>query len=320
MNPNPPLPAAVLAPLGEAIVQTAQALSAERGLSDTARLQVRGLEDLGRELQTLLHALGAGAHECEAVPLLDAALATRRLCLPELARRGLRLTVEGVTAQVQADPAQLQHALDLLVQHGMAAGVDLRLNVRTADDGVAELLLSGAGAGPDAAQLHGQLLRWLGRSLGWGVQREPDAAGWRLRLRLGTAPAAAIAPDGEGLPRRHWAGVDRALIIDPDERTRGIAAQLLRLSGVNGDCVATLAQAEAALADGVPRAVVCGYPWDDPAVQALRDVIQAQRPGLRWVELVNAPFVFAAGSDDGSQPARISRHDLANTLLPSLAD
>lgn len=319
MNLNTPLPAAVLAPLGEAIVQAAQALSAERGLSDTGRLQVSGLEDLGRELQTLLHALGVGAHECETVPLLEAALATRRQWLPELARRGLRLTVEGATAQVQADPAQLQHALDLLVQHGMAAGVDLRLSVLVAE-GVPELCLAGAGAGPDAAQLLGQLLRWLGRSLGWGLQRESDGAGWRLRLRLGTAPAAAAAPDGEGLPRRHWAGVDRALIIDPDERARDISAQLLRRSGVRGDCVATLAQAEAALADGVPRAVVCGYPWDDPAVQALREIIQAQRPGLRWVELVNAPYVFAAGSADGSQPARISRHDLSNTLLPSLAD
>ncbi len=314
---------AVLGQLGQELATLAQQLLQERGLSEPGQARVKQLEALGLELQTLVHALGHSAHtEAEDVPLLDAVQATRRQWLPELARRGLRVQVGGAPVHCATEPARLQHALDLLMAHGLAAGVDLAVSVQADAQGVPGVTVAGAGAGPDAAEVHGQLLQWLVRALSWRVERPAAGAGrWALRLVLG---APALAPQAEaeniGVPRRHWTQQDRVLVVDGDDRTRAVAANLLKGAGLRGDCVASLAQAEAALRDGAPSAVVSGYTLDEPGVQALRDAIERLRPGLRWVELVDTPFVFAAGSADGSLPARISRSDLANTLLASLAD
>ena len=317
------LPPAVLGQLGQELAMLAQQLQPERGLSDAGQARVQQLEALGLELQTLVHALGHSAHTApEDVPLLDAMQATRRQWLPELARRGLRVQVSGTPAHCATEPARLQHALDLLMAHGLAAGVDLSVSVQADAQGVPGVTVAGPGAGPDPAEVHGQLLQWLVRALSWRVERPAAAVGgWALRLVLG-APAVALEAEAEniGVPRRHWSQQDRVLVVDGDDRTRAVAANLLKGAGLRGDCVASLAQAEAALRDGVPSAVVSGYTLDEPGVQALRDTIAQRRPGLRWVELVDAPFVFAAGSADGSIPARISRNDLANTLLASLAD
>lgn len=322
LTPWTQLPPAVLGRLGEDLTVSAQRLMRERGLSEPARFELQRLENLGLELQTLVHALGASARpDDEALPLLDAAQATRRQWLPELARRGLRLTVAGEPVAVHGQAAQLQHALDLLVAHGLAAGVALALRVSTSPEGQPALTLSGSGAPPDSAEVHGQLLQWLARALQWPLDRPRLREGeWTLRLSFSAPPAEAPAEDVDTVPRRHWTTQDRVLVIDPDDRTRSVAAALLRGASLRGDCVATLAQAEGALRDGVPSTVVCGYPLEQAGVQALRDLMEQQRPGLRWVELVDTPFVFAAGSADGRLPARISRNDLANTLLPSLAD
>lgn len=324
LTPWTQLPPTVLGRLGEDLSVSAQRLMQERGLSDLARAELQRWESLGLELQTLVHALGASARpDDESLPLLEAAQAVRRQWLPELARRGLRLTVEGVAVAVNGQAAQLQHALDLMVAHGLAAGSALTLQVSAEPEGPPALTLRGPGSPPDSAEVHGQLLQWLARALQWPLDRPRLREGeWALRLRLGSpealAPADADADDA--LPRRHWTTQDRVLVIDPDDRTRSVAASLLRGAGLRGDCVASLGQAEGALRDGVPSTVVCGYPLEQAGVQALRALMEASRPGLRWVELVDAPFVFAAGSADGRLPARISRNDLANTLLPSLAD
>jgi|GEM_PF-5703259 len=323
MNTSTPptyLPPLILAQLGQQLSSLALQLQQEPTLSAPGRVRLAELESLGLELQTLVHALGhGGLGGGETVPLLEALRATRRQWLPELARRGLRLQVDGQALSCVADPAQLQHGLDLLLAHGLAAGVDLALRLEAGAPGVAVIALSGAGDGPDAAEVHGQLLQWLTRSLPWRLERPAPVAGrWSLRLLLLPEPAAAT--EAEGLPRRHWSQQDRVLVIDADARTRTVAAALLRGAGLRGDCVATAAQADDALRDGLPSAVVCGYPLDEPGIEPLRARIERERPGLRWVELVAAPYVFAAGSADGRIPARISRHDLPHTLLASLAD
>jgi hypothetical protein len=315
------LPPAVLGQLGTDLALLAQKLREERGLSDMGRSLVVELESLGIELQTLVHALGHSPHTPpEEVPLLDAMQATRRQWLPELARRGLRVQVEGQAINSNAEPARLQHALDLLLAHGLAAGVDLRLLVGPDSGHAPSVSMSGSGTGPDSSEVHGQLLQWLLRTQTWRLERPECPAGtWCMRLVLGIpAPTGADAEDS--IPKRHWTQQDRVLIVDSDDRTRAIAGSLLRGAGLRGDCVASLPQAEAALRDGAPSTVVCGFTLDEPGVLALRAAIEKERPGVRWVELVDAPYVFAAGSADGLIPARISRNDLSHTLLASLAD
>lgn len=315
------LPPAVLGQLGTDLALMAHELREERGLSDSGRSRLAQLEALGTELQTLVHALGHSPHTPpENVPLLDAMQATRRQWLPELARRGLRVQVQGQAVDCSTEPARLQHALDLLLAHALAAGVDLSVEVSAEPTAAPSVTVTGTGTGPDPSEVHGQLLQWLVRALTWTVERpESPPRCWSLRLVLGSG-AAIVGDEDTSIPKRHWRQQDRVLIVDTDDRTRAIAASLLRGAGLRGDCVASLSQAEAALRDGAPSTVVCGFTTDEPGVEALRAAIEKLRPGVRWVELVDAPYVFAAGSADGLIPARISRNDLSHTLLASLAD
>lgn len=315
------LPPTVLAQLGEEIATSAAALQQEAALSAAGRQRAGALEALGLQLQALVHSLGgAGLPTREPVPLLEAAAAARRQWLPELARRGLRLAVRGSAVEVETDPVHLQHAIELLIAHALAGGRDVELTVDADGNGVPLLKIEGPGPGPDPAEVHGQLLQWLVRSVDWLLERAPRPVEgrWGLCLYLRAAGAGDVSP--VGLPRRRWRPQERVLVLDADEATRALAARLLHDAGLRGDCVATVEQAESALADGLPDAVVCGLPLADPRVQAFQARLRLDRPQLRWVELVDTPFVFAAGSLDGAVPARISRGDLPHTLLASLAE
>lgn len=315
------LPPTVLAQLGEELATTALALSKESGLSAEGRQRVASLESLGLELQALVHSLaGARLASSEAVPLLEAARAARRQWLADLARRNLKLVVVGEAVDVEADPGHVQHAIDLLVGHALASGMDVALAVERDGSGVPVLAVEGQGEGPDPAEVHGQLLQWLSRSVGWQLERASrlPAGKWGLRLVL-TAPSGGDV-SVTGLAKYHWRAEERVLVMDADAGTRALAARLLREAGLRADCVSSLEQAQASLADGLPDAVVCGLPMDDPRGQAFAARLRLDRPQLRWIELVDAPFVFAAGSTDGAVPARISRSDLPHTLLASLAD
>lgn len=324
LHPSPlaGVPPALLASLGERIAAVALPLQREQGLSPAGHKALSDLEQLGLELQALVHAMGTTAWQAaESVPLLDAAQAARRQWLPELQRRGLGLEVVGDPAQVQIEPAQLQHGLDLLISHGLAGGQSLLLRVLpalTPSQG-AVYELGGAGAGPDPAELHGQLLQWLARAHGWRIERpaRTPGGGWQLRLQVGE-PQGDIDP--VGLPRRHWAADARVLVVEPDDRTREQAGDLLRRAGLRADCVTGPEKVAAALQDGDPRAIVSGLPLDDPRARDVFEPLRQRLPGLRWVELVDQPYVFAAGSLDGQIPARLSRSDLAHTLLASLAE
>lgn len=319
-SPLAGVPPSVLGSLGERLTALALELQQESALSPAGRERIGKLEQLGLELQALVHALGAaGWQPKEQVPILEAAQAARRHWLPELQRRGLGLQVEGEPALVELEPAQLQHALDLMIAHGLASGDSLRLRVLPAASPQqgAVIELSGPGSGPGLGELHGQLLQWLARAEDWRCERPAPAHGsWVLRLQLGQ-PQGDI--DVQGLPRFHWKEGARVLIIEPDERYRVQASGLLRRAGLNADGLVGLGELDRALHDGEPFAIVSGIPLDDPEARAVYEPLRARMPALRWIELVDSPHLFAAGSPDGQIPARISRADLAHTLLPSLA-
>lgn len=318
-SPLAGVPPSVLGSLGERLSALALDLQQE-SLGPAGRERLAQLEQLGLELQALVHALGAaGWQPKEQVPVLEAAQAARRHWLPELQRRGLGLQVDGEPASIEMEPAQLQHALDLLIAHGLASGANLRLRVLPAANPQqgAVIELSGSGVGPGATELHGQLLQWLARAEDWRCERPAPVHGaWVLRLQLGQ-PQGDI--DVQGLPRLHWKQGARVLIVEPDERYRVQASELLRRAGLSADGLVGLGELERALQDGDPFAIVSGIPLDDPEAREAYEPLRARLPALRWIELVDSPHLFAAGSADGQIPARISRADLAHTLLPSLA-
>jgi len=319
-SPLAGVPPSVLGSLGERLSALAIELQQEAQLSPNGRERVGRLEQLGLELQALVHALGAaGWQPQEQVPILEAAQAARRNWLPELQRRGLSLQVQGEPACLELEPAQLQHALDLLIAHGLAGGAALQLRVLPAANPAEGVVieLAGPGPGPGATELHGQLLQWLARAQGWRCERPAPLHGsWLLRLQLGQ-PLGDV--DTQGLPRFKWKQGARVLIVEPDDRYRVQASELLRKAGLEADGLVGLGELQRALQDGDPFAIVSGIALDEPEARAVYEPLRARLPGLRWVELVDAPHLFAAGSPDGQIPARISRADLAHTLLPSLA-
>lgn len=319
-SPLAGVPPSVLGSLGERLSALARGLQRDAGLGNDARAQVAELERLGMELQALVHALGAaGWQPREAVPLLDAAQAARRQWLPELQRRGSTLEVSGDPAQTELETAPLQHALDLMIAHGLAGGQPLQLRVLPAvtPDRGAVIELGGPGDGPGAAELHGQLLAWLARAEGWRCERPAPMHGrWVLRLEIGQ-PQGDLST--EGLPRFHWRAGARVIVLEADDRYRLQAARLLDRAGLHADGLKSPAELPRALDDGEPFAIVTGIPLDDPATRATFEAVRARAPAVRWIELVDVPYLFAAGSPDGQIPARIWRGDLAHTLLPSLA-
>lgn len=320
-SPLAGVPPSVLGSLGERLGAIAHELQqGDAGLAASARERVAELARLGMELQLLVHAMGAaGGRAVEDVPVLDAAQAARRQWLAELRRRGATLQVQGSPVTVALEPALVQHVLDLAIAHGLAAGGDLQLRVMADETSrrAAIVELQGQGPGPGAAEVHGQLLQWLARAEGWRWERPaPEAGRWVLRLRLGE-PDSDLSE--EGLPRMHWQPGARVLVIEPDDRYRIQASELLRRAGFTADGLKSLAEVPAALHDGDPFAVVSGLALADPQARAVFEPLRSRVPTMRWIELVDAPHVFAAGSPDGQIAARISRGDLAHTLLPSLA-
>lgn len=320
------VPLSLLAALGEHLAAKALTLMQQQPApGEDARVSLQELEQLGLELQGLVRSLGA-KHQprVETLDLLQALKAALPLWHASLQQHGLRMQVQGDAAPLEMDPVLLQHALDLLIGHGLSGAQDFCLRAQAGTP--ASLRLSGLGAAADDAELHWQLLRLLSRSCGWRLARQaapgtPEGtAPSQIELVFGKpAPAAA----DEGLPRRQLAPDLRVLVIDPNELSRVQCARLLGEAGVPCDCAASLQQAEDALQHGGAwTAVVSGFALEEAPMQALAERLQQHQPQegpLRWVELVDQAHEFALGTPDGSRPARIARADLVHTLLAALA-
>ncbi|HLO93351.1 MAG TPA: hypothetical protein VK195_03475 [Burkholderiaceae bacterium] len=319
------VPALLLSSLGEWLA--ARALQLQGEARDPERVMRAGeeLEQLGLEMQTLVHALrGTRPAAAEALDLHAAAGQTLLQWQPAWQQAGLRAELVPGPVLVQAlEAGLLQHALDLLLGHGLAGGHDVRLSVSALDGTRHCLRLSGLGASATEDELHWQLLRLLARARGWALlRREGQRTGtFDVELHLGAAPEDSAVPDDEGLPRRRLDLALRVLVLDPHEPSRVESARLLGQAGLPCDCHASLAQARELLERGDPgwNVLVSGIPADDPGVVAFAEQLR-QRYGLRrWIELVDEDYRFDIGVPDGSRPARLGRQDLQNTLLPALA-
>lgn len=319
----------VLADVGAHLAAATVALQREPGLSHAALQGLAALEQLGLELQQLVHALVPVPPErCEALDLLDLLQRVAAERRPALDAQGLRVQIGGQPAGLEMDPALLEQAIGLLIEHAGALGARQCLLSSVPAWGEQSVALwldevdSGLALGLGAQELHLQLLRLLARAHGWRLHcvAAPAGVGGRQRLVLELARRQSLAPQVEDvLPRSRLPAALRVLVIDPQPASREQACRLLRDAGLLADAALDLQQAEQALLDGEPAAIVLGLPADAPDSRQFIDSLDQRLPGLRWVELVDAPNVYQTSMPGSARPARLSRDDLAHTLLPTLA-
>lgn len=319
------VPALLLSSLGEWLAREALQLQAEAGSPERVARTGAALEALGLEMQALVHALrGSRPGTAEALDLHAAAAQALAQWAPAWQRAGLHATLMPGPALVQRlDAGLLQHALDLLLGHGLAGGRDVRLSLSALDVARHRLCLSGLGSAAGEDELHWQLLRLLARARGWVLlRREGGAEGTiDVELHLAAAVDAQEVTDGAALPRRRLDRAMRVLVLDPHEGSRVECARLLGAAGLAFDCHATLEDARARLASADPGwdALVSGIPAEDPGLAALVEALR-QRHGLRcWIELGDEDYRFDIAVPDSARPARLGRADLQHTLLPALA-
>ncbi|TXC67156.1 hypothetical protein FSC37_19870 [Piscinibacter aquaticus] len=166
-------------------------------------------------------------------------------------------------------------------------------------------------------EVHWLLLDVLARARGLQPHRPATGEGVTLVIDLGGRAAdedQRFAP--EGLPRSHLDARRQLLLIEPLERSRVLAADLLRGAGWRVDVAASLEQARSALHDRTPDLIVsgaAGAEWD-----TLVGEVRAVQPRLRVVELVDDDSAFTLSLPDSGRPARVGRHDLARTLVAAV--
>ena len=315
-------PSTILTSVGSQIAQSAVRLQQETGLSAPAKGILMELEALGLELQELVHGLGVPAwRNAEPVDLLAALHHAHGLWLNELARRGSVMHVKGKSITVRINPALLQQAIDLLIEHGSSGSGHFTLETDSLQtEGPAILRMTSTAQEAQPQELHWQLLRLVARAHEWLLQHEPAVSSigppmQRMTCQFGATAAFAST---EGLPRAKIPSRARILVIDHDEFTRLHAAQLIEAVGARADCVSSIHQARMALKDGDPAAVVTGISVDDPEAQEFFEDLRERLPHLPLIELVDQAFVFTTSAPQGDAPARIARQDLANTLVWSL--
>lgn len=319
------VPALLLSSLGEWLARHALRLQAAAGDPGLVLQAGTELEQLGLEMQALVHALrGTRPAAAEPVDLQAAAAQALQQWQPAWQKAGLQAELQAGPALVQSlDAGLLQHALDLMLGHGLSGGRDVRLGVAALDESRQVLRLSGVGQAASEDELHWQLLRLLARARGWALERrEGQHAGTvDLTLHLGHRAAEPESVEDERLPRRRLDLALRVLVLDPHEPSRVESARLLGQAGLACDCLANLDQARELLAGADPgwNALVSGIPADASGMADFAARLR-ERYGLRrWIELVDEDFRFDIGVPDGSRPARLGRQDLKNTLLAALA-
>ncbi|MFM8901116.1 MAG: hypothetical protein ACKOF9_14375 [Burkholderiales bacterium] len=316
------VPSTILSSVGARIAQSAVLLQKEAGLSTNAKDILVELEALGLELQELVHGLDVPTwRNAEPVNLLCALQRAHGLWLPELARRGSIMHVTGKPITVRINPALLQQAIDLLIEHASSGAGHFTLETDSLQtEGPALLRMTSTAKEALPHELHWQLLRLVARAHGWMLQHEPSMSSvgpptQRMSCQFGATKAFAST---EGLPRARIPPHARILIIDHDEFTRLYAAQLIEAVGARADCVSNIHQARLALNDGDPVAVITGVSVDDPEAHEFFEDLRERLPHLALIELVDQAFVFSTSAPQGDAPARIARQDLANTLVWSL--
>lgn len=287
---------------------------------------VERLRHLAIQLQEIARMLGGeGSRSIETIDLRAALVGACAAWQPAAQRRGVRLVAppaQGEAIAVRAVAGVLDQLLELLLDHATRLGEEVHCELERRGDPARPMLVvrvqrGGGSPGDGIDEVHWLLFELLARAR--GLQPHRVAAGDGVTLLLDPGEGAADEsprPMPDGLPRSHLDARRQLLLIEPLERSRVLAADLLRGAGWRVDVAASLEQARAALHDRTPDLIVsgaAGAAWD-----ALVGEVLAVQPRLRVVELVDDDSAFTLSLPDSGRPARVGRHDLARTLVAAV--
>jgi hypothetical protein len=230
------------------------------------------------------------------------------------------LTSAGVLAQL----------IDLVLDHVAALGAaaaDIRVSMQGRPPRPMMIVharrrSTDAGTAPERATLSWALLALLAQAVGIAAHHDMKGSTTTLSIAFpATVRDEAPSMDAQDdlpWPRVHGLQGQRVLLVEPREATRIEAHRLMREAGMQVATLPTTAHVADAFREGVPDAIVSGFPADDPRLSSLLDCARAADPRLAVVELVDDDVAFTTSAGPAS-PARVSRHDLDRTLLSALA-
>lgn len=248
------------------------------------------------------------------------------------------LRVGGSPSTLVVNAAAFEQTLDMLVEHGVACGESVTLEVLATGSPLRPLVRVGItlrevsapdGLSPprEVDELLPLLATWLAQ--GSGLLLLPSRAGKLVTLLLSLPEPVVLgasvsegwaSEDGSLLPHTPVAVGRRILIVDPNAASRLKAHALLTEAGMFADAVENIPQARAALRDGPPDLVISGLPTHGSEMAELVDEMRAARPALRVIELVDTKNAFAFSLPEADAPGRISRDELEAHLTMAVSE
>lgn len=324
------IPPALLAKVGEAFAVSLDALQrrAATARPEDVSAALERLRHLAMQLQEIARMLGdEGSRAAETLDLREVLASACASWQAAAQRRGSRLTAPprgGETFAVRAVAGVLDQLVELLLDHATRLGDTVACEIERHGDPARPMLVlrvhrEGGRPGDGIDEVHWLLFEQLARAHALAAHRVAAGDGVTLMLDLGEGPAgAAAAPVPAGLPHTHVDARRRVLLLEPLERSRVLAGDLLRRAGLHVDVAATLEQARAALRERTPDLLVSGLDAARSDGAALVEELRASQPRLRVVELVDDDSAFTLSLPDSGRPARVGRHDLARTLVAAV--
>ncbi len=327
------IPPELLGKVGEAFAVSLDALqrrmapgSAAVARPEDVAASVERLRHLAIQLQEIARMLaGEGSRAVETIDLREALVNACAGWQAAAKRRGTRLVPpppRGEAFAVRAVAGVLDQLIELLLDHATRLGDEVHCVLERHGDAARPMLVlrvrrDGGRPTDGIDEVHWLLFEALARARGLPPHRVAAGDGVTLMLDLGEAPAGEGAlPPAAGLPRTQLDARRQVLLLEPLERSRVLAGDLLRRAGLRVDVAATLEQARAALHDRTPDLIVSGVDGSD--WKALVDELRAVQPRLRLVELVDDDSAFTLSLPGSGRPARVGRHDLARTLVAAV--
>lgn len=327
------IPPEVLGKVGEAFAVSLDAL--QRRLSappaspaDAAAVHaaVDRLRHLAIQLQELARVLaGEGRPVVETIDLREALVQACAGWQAAAQRRGARLlgpAPRGEAFAVRAVAGVLDQLLELLLDHATRLGDEVQCALERHGEAARPMLVlrvrrEGARAADGIDEVHWLLFELLARARGMAPHRVAAGDGVTLMLDVAEPDAGTSLPEA-GLPRTRIDAARRVLLLEPLERSRVLAGDLLRRAGLRVEVAASLEQARAALRENTPDLLVTGLAAEQGDGAALVEELRAVQPRLRVVELVDDDAAFALSLPGSGRAARIGRHDLARTLVAAV--
>ena len=326
------IPPELLGKVGEAFAVSLDARQRRRQAPQAdvgaALAATQRLQQLAIQLQEFSRVLGGqGRAEPETIDLREALVRACAQWQAAAQRRGARLAgppPRGEAFAVRAVAGVLDQMIELLLDHATRLGEDVQCALERQGEAARPMLVlrirrEGARAADGIDEVHWLLFELLARARGLVPHRVAAGDTVTLLLDLGE-PGQTAEPTAPltGLPRTRLSASRQVLLLEPLERPRVLAHELLRRAGLRVDAVASLEQARAALRERTPDLLVSGLPSDQGECARLIEELRAVQPRLRVVELVDDDAAFALSLPGSGRAARVGRHDLARTLAAAV--